>query len=331
MKLDSAVEAIHSFKQQLPADRPLYVAIGVFDGVHLGHQTLLEKTVADARARDAVSFALTFDPHPLQIVAGGRFAPRLLTSMEDRLYLLRRTGIDHVLVVPFTPWLAQLEPECFVADILAATLGVARIYVGFSFTFGRGGRGTPELLRELGQRWGIEVVEFPPVRLGDTVVSSTQIREALQKGDVASASTCLGRPFLYQETVVHGDARGRTLGFPTANLPDNGSLALPADGVYAVAVGLESGELLGGVANLGRRPTITEHGDRLLEVHLLDFKGDLYGQSLRVAFLDFIRSEQRFTGLDELKQTIARDAREALAIIQREWGRLDKQYLSRRV
>lgn len=329
MGYNDALEAIRTFRRELPAGRPVYAAIGVFDGVHRGHQAILRKIVADARSDGAVSAVLTFDPHPLAVVGNVKEAPLMLTSLTDRLHLLRQSGIDHVLVIPFTRWLSQLEPETFVEQILSQELGLRRVYVGFSFTFGRHGRGTPDLLRQLGAEHGIEVFECRTISDGPTVLSSTEIRRLLQEGKVKRAARGLGRPHIVEGFVVAGDARGQTIGFPTANISVGGPVLWPGDGVYAVAVCLDDGHVHGAVANLGRRPTVDDSGRRLFEVHLLDYHGNLYGRKLRVAFLDFIRPERKFAHLDELSQQIKQDVMLARQSLSQSLSSVPKDFLCR--
>ncbi|HEY8449139.1 MAG TPA: bifunctional riboflavin kinase/FAD synthetase, partial [Bacillota bacterium] len=299
---------------QLPRQRDLYWAIGVFDGVHRGHRAIVQRLVDEAREGGALPCVMTFDPHPLAVLQP-EAAPPLLTTLSERLALLAALGAERILVVPFTRAFARLEPEAFIHQILIDRLRARRVYVGFSFRFGRGGRGSPGLLRRVGEPRGLEVREFDPITDDRTILSSTQIRQALQTGDVAAAARALGRPHAVEGIVVHGDARGRQLGFPTANLPEQGPVLWPGDGVYAIAACFD-GTVYGGVANLGRRPTVAPDGPRLLEVHLFGFSGDLYGRRLRVAFLERLRGERRFAGLDELRAQIDRDAASARRVLE---------------
>jgi riboflavin kinase/FMN adenylyltransferase len=311
---------------------PTVVAPGNHDGVHLGHRALIEtaRRLAVRSTPPLRVAALTFDPHPLHFVAPDR-APPLLTTPERRAQLLRGSGADYVRVRPFDDAFAALSPEAFVDEVLIGELGARAVVVGTDFRFGANRAGDVELLHTLGMRYGITTVTVSPVTLDGRLVSSSQIRAAIGQGDVELAARMLSRVHDVTRRVVKGDARGRTIGFPTANLALEG-LMPPADGVYAVSVRVLDADtespttdagsptagavtpLLGrppaegrrmGVANLGVRPTLG--AGRSMEVHLLDFEGDLYGRDLRVGFVARLRGEQKFPGIDALKAQIARD------------------------
>lgn len=293
--------------------RPLFLAVGTFDGVHRGHQFILGRLAADAAEAGAEAAAMTFDPHPRAVVRP-QDAPPLLLTLEERLERMREHGAERVLVVPFNRDFASLEPEAFVRQVLVERLRARRVYVGFSFTFGRGGRGTPALLRQMGEPLGVDVRQLGPVTDEGQVLSSTLIRRALAEGDVATALRCLGRPHAVAGTVSAGRRQGRSLGFPTANLPDSGEVLWPADGVYVVRARWDGG-LAGGVANLGGRPTLDPGGARLLEVHLLDFQGDLYGRRLTVEFIQRLRDVRCFPNVGALQEQIAQDVRDARQVL----------------
>ncbi len=289
------------------------VTLGNFDGVHLGHRALVHAALsARDRAGSAPrSVAMFFDPHPTAVMAPDR-APRLLTSPARRADLLRRCGIDQVDIRTFDESFAQQSPEAFVSKILVDEHRAHTVVVGDDFRFGAGREGDVEVLRELAKAHGFDVLIVDPVHHGDDLVSSTRIRAHIEAGEVAAASVLLARFHDVTGTVVKGDQRGRTIGFPTANLatPDTA----PCDGVYAVLTKTQSGARVSGVANLGVRPTF--EAGRSVEVHLLDFEGDLYGTELRVAFVARLRGEQKFDGLDALRAQLSRDVaagREALA------------------
>ncbi|ADU51137.1 FMN adenylyltransferase; riboflavin kinase [Thermaerobacter marianensis DSM 12885] len=292
--------------------QPACVAVGTFDGVHRGHQALLRGAVAAAHAQQAVAVALTFDPHPLAVLAPDR-VPLLLGTLEDRLALFAAAGIDRALVMRFDRHLAQTSAEDFARGVLAERLQARAVFVGYNFRFGRGGAGTPEDLERWGSRWGFWTHVVPPVRVGNQVVSSSRVRALLEAGQVEAAAEALGRLYSVAGRVVRGEGRGAGLGFPTANLELAANLVLPAPGVYAVWV-RHGDALRPGVANLGRRPTFGG-GELRLEVHLLDGAADLYGQVLRVGFARRLREERRFAGPEELVSQIRRDveaARDAL-------------------
>lgn len=291
--------------------RPAAVAIGNFDGVHRGHQSILQRAVSAGSARGLDSLALTFEPHPTRVLAPER-ASAQLTPLDRKLELLSEQGLEGVLVQTFDQSFRALTPEQFVTQVLGG-LGARFVVVGADFHFGKGREGNAEALAALGRAAGFEVTVAPPVLEGDGPVSSSRVRKALAEGDLGAVGSMLGRAFDFDGLVVHGDARGRTLGFPTANLR-TATEALPRDGVYAVTVQLApGGRPLPGVMNLGVRPTVG--AGRAAEVHLLDFDGDLYSRCLRVTVRARLRDEQRFASLGELQAQLHRDvlaAREAL-------------------
>ena len=293
----------------------LCLALGMFDGVHLGHQHVLRHAIVHASTVAGASVALTFDPHPLSIVRPDR-APRLLQSLPQRLRAIEALGLDAALVIPFTTALAALEGRAFIETLLRETGRIRSLSVGEGFQFGRNRTGTVDLLRALGDGHGFHVHVAPPVSLGGEVVSSSRIRSHLRAGALDEASELLGRPYAVSARVIAGDARGRTLGFPTANL-DIAGLELPTGGVFAVRVRrIAAGTDHPGVLNLGTRPTVSPDGGPLhCEVHLLDFAGDLYGEELEATFVERLRRELRFPDAEALKSQITADvvaARHAL-------------------
>jgi riboflavin kinase/FMN adenylyltransferase len=279
------------------------LTIGNFDGVHRGHRTLLDKARAVATALGVPAAALTFDPAPRDVLRPSNGIPRI-QSMSRKLAHLAAAGLDAVVVQTFDLEMAALAPATFASRILVGDLGVAALVVGHDFRFGSRRAGTADDLRAL----GVPVHALPALTDEEGVVSSSRIRELLGAGDVAGAARLLGHEHEVEGTVVQGERRGRTLGFPTANVEVDGGL-LPADGVYAVRA-----EGAAGVANLGTRPTFAGTGRRL-EVHLLDYQGDLYGKRLVVAFVARIRGEKRFESLDGLREAIAADAETARRIV----------------
>lgn len=294
--------------------RPTAVVPGNHDGVHAGHRALIAaaRLRADALGLDVV--AMTFDPHPLAVLAPER-APLPITTLARRTELLREAGCDDVHVARFDAAYAAQSPEHWVDQNLVEQLSARVVVVGSDFQFGAKRAGNVARLRELGTSRGFEVVEVGPVLLGERV-SSTRIRDALRTGDVATATSMLGRVHEVDGTVVTGHRRGRTIGFPTANL-DCDRVLMPADGVYAViARVLDRPSILRGVANLGTRPTFA--AGRSVEAHLFDFDGDLYGARLRIGFVARLRGEQKFDGVDALRAQIARDADTARSLLERE-------------
>lgn len=284
--------------------RPAAVAIGVFDGVHLGHRTVLAGLVRGARSRSLAPVALTFDPHPLEFLAPDR-APRLLTDIERRAELLGSCGMEVVGVLPFLQ-IRDLAPEAFAVEVLAGRLQARVVAVGADFRFGHDRTGDVDALRRLGDRLGFEVEAVELVGHHDgEIVSSSRIRALLGEGRVADAARLLGEPFQVRGPVVHGDGRGRGIGFPTANLHVPERMALPRDGVYAAWARLEGADHPS-VVNIGVRPTFGQT-HRVVEAHLLDLDLDLYGSLLSLGFVDRLRDERRFAGVDELVAQIARD------------------------
>lgn len=291
------------------------VAIGNFDGVHVGHCAVLRGACEQARQRSLRPLVLTFHPHPSEVL--GRGFPRLTTLPRKVELLLSLDETLGVVVEPFDAALASLEPEQFVEHLLVERLGAAVVSVGQNFRFGRARRGDRDLLMELGQKYGFEArVEFLSSD-ADGVYSSTRARAAIERGDLAEATNVLGRPHMLSGEVIEGQRRGRLLGFPTANL-DGVAEALPADGVYAVLVdvNVDAGRFrpLGpGVMNLGSRPTMG--AGRSIEVHLLDQSLDLYGKRLRVHLVTRLREERRFPDIDALRAQIARDVETARQLL----------------
>jgi riboflavin kinase / FMN adenylyltransferase len=296
--------------------RGAVVAAGNFDGVHLGHQAVLGEAKALARRLDAPFAVLTFEPHPRVVFQPG-LPPFRLTPFRAKSRELETLGVDLLFTLHFDLAFAQKTAEEFVAEVLVAGLGIKAVVVGYDFVFGNKRRGTAELLKTEGSKHGFDVkVVAPASAAGGVVYSSTQIREHLVAGRPRDAAALLGRPWEIDGRVDLGDKLGRTIGFPTANI-DLADYLRPAPGVYAVRAGIEEGgktEWHDGAANLGWRPTVGGK-DLRLEAHLFDFSGDLYGKHLRVAFIERLRPEQRFAGLDALKAQIAADCQKAREIL----------------
>ena len=292
---------------------PVFLAIGVFDGVHLGHQAVIHRALAGAQSHGGTAVAVTFDPHPVRVLRPDQ-APRLLTSTAHKLRLIRDLGVANQLVIHFDREFAATEPEDFIRTLAAACHPLREICVGFEWSFGKGRAGNLALLDRLGAELGFDEVGVPAVEMDSEIVSSTLIRKAVESGDLERAARLLGRPFSILGTVVKGDQLGRTIGFPTANLSAHNE-QYPPNGVYAVEVQRDA-ETLRGVVNIGVRPTIANaSGERVLEAHLFDFSGDLYGEDLEVTFRKFLRPEQKFAGLEALKAQIARDVEAARAVL----------------
>ena len=300
------------------------VTVGVFDGVHLGHFHVLREVVRRAAAADLEPAMVTFSGHPKEVLLGR--APATVTSLEHRLLLFERAGIRTALVLEFTPELRQLTAEQFVRRVLLDGLGVRELVFGFDSKFGRDRGGNPESLRPLSRELGFAIEEVPPLRLGGRAVSSTAVREAVQLGDFPAAATMLGRPISVLGTVIHGDGRGRGLGWPTANLDLHHELHPPA-GVYAALARVDAA-LQPAVVHIGARPTFGREA-LSIEVHLLDYDADLYGRELEVYFLERLRGPQEFPDAGALTAQIQRDvdaARTVCAAAPQRW-RIPGQFL----
>lgn len=292
-----------------------YVTVGVFDGVHLGHQAIVDSLVAGARRDGVPSVALTFFPHPTLVLRGHR--PRFyLTSPEMRARLLGERGVEVVVTQPFDLAFSRLSAESFL-DLLQERLGMRGLWVGPDFAFGHGRRGNVAYLEAVKEARGFEVYVVPPVTVDGEVVSSTRVRRALAAGEVALSARLLGRPFAVEGRVVRGDGRGRELGVPTANLALWEEQALPAVGVYACLAEVD-GETYAAATNVGLRPMF-EHGrqEPLVEAHLVAFDGDLYGRPLRLAFLERLRDEVRFETVEELVRQMREDIARTKQIVER--------------
>ena len=288
---------------------PLHLAMGVFDGVHLGHQAVIGTAVEGARGSGGVAGVLTLEPHPIQILAPGQAPRRILVSLEHKERLLASLGVTVLLVLRFDETMARQSAEEF-GEHLFSVAALRQMVAGEDWKFGRERRGTIDLLRRLGEPHGVEVTAVPAVMLKGERVSSTRLRRALRDGNLQAASEMLGRSYTVMGTVVRGEQLGRKLGAPTANIMLNDE-QLPPDGVYVVTATMGEGEETHlGVANLGERPTV--NGERrLLEVHLLDFEGDLYEAGVEVCFGLRLRSEKKFKDREELREQIRRDLKEA--------------------
>ncbi len=294
------------------------LTIGAYDGVHLGHQAIIAEVRRQAAELGAHSVVVTFDRHPASVVRP-ESAPKLLTDLDQKLELLAATGVDATVLVHFDDQQAAESPEGFARRVLVDVLGAQRIVVGEDFHFGRGRTGNVSLLREIGRQHDFDVEPLELLERGDGVaepLSSTAIRRAMAGGQVELAAAMLGRPFQARGPVVQGDQRGRLLGFPTANVEVPNAICLPADGVYAGWYLRPDGDRRACAINLGRRPTFYEHADHsLLEAHLLDFTGDLYGEHARVEFTHFLRSERKFDGIDALVAQLKQDIEHARGVL----------------
>jgi riboflavin kinase/FMN adenylyltransferase len=301
--------------ERCPAWAGAAVAIGNFDGVHVGHRALIARACALAADDQTQAVALTFDPHPSVLFAPHAAPPRIC-SLARRLELLEAAGVDAVVVEPFTRELAGRAAHAFVDDIVLGALRARAIVVGYNFTYGAGRTGTAEALRAHGARAGVEVAIVPPVEVGGEAASSTRVRGYLRAGDLAGAERLLGRRWDIDGTVVHGAKRGRAIGVPTANIAPSSDLVV-APGIYAVTASVDGGPPLPAVASLGTNPTFVDQGGLVLEVHLLDWDGDIYDTTVRTTFVARLRDEQKFDGIDALIAQIRRDVDDARVALAR--------------
>ena len=297
-----------------PLERPI-LTIGNFDGVHVGHRTILDTVTQRARAVRGAAVVYTFEPHPRKVLSG-QAAPRLLTTLEQKLELLSLAGVDAVIVEPFDLAFARTPAEVFIREFVHARIRPLEVYVGYDFHFGRDREGSMRLLTELGPRLGFSVTILPEVVIGDGDVNSTRIRQLLGDAEVEEAARLLGRDYTVRGRVGKGEARGRGLGFPTANL-DLENEVLPKVGVYAGRLRFlddgdpPAGTTLPAVTNVGTRPTFGDSDRVVVEAHLIDFSGDVYGRRAELSFRYHLRPERRFAGVEALRAQIDADRNEA--------------------
>ena len=303
------MKLIHQPDELINSDRKACLAIGMFDGVHLGHQQVLRQAIEDSHRNEARSVAVTFDRHPASVIAPGR-APALLQTRAQRLRAIESLGIDAALLIKFDKALSRKPGAEFVHELADGVGAIHSICVGANFAFGHKREGNVELLRTLGQTLGFHVHGLQAVSLDGQAVSSTRIRAAVKDGHLDAAGQMLGRTFAIEGTVIEGEHQGRKLGFPTANLDTDG-LVLPPNGVYAAHARLDQATHRA-VLNIGLRPTLASPEPALqVEAHLLDFNGELYGQAMEIELADRLRDEQRFGSTDELATQISRDIKRA--------------------
>lgn len=308
MKLLESVEQLSSLTG------PIHLAIGVFDGIHLGHQSVINRAIAAANKGGGTSVVLTFHPHPVRVLRPEK-APRLLTSTQHKTALIAQLGVGALLVQEFSLPFSRTLPRDFILQLLLHAKQLQTICVGEGWSFGANRSGSVNLLGELAASEGFTLDVVAPVIVDGDVVSSTRVREAVERGELDQAAKFLGRPFTVLGTVTKGNHLGRQLGFPTANLRTHNE-QFPPNGVYAVEAWHKANEY-GGVVNIGIRPTLEQtKGERILEIHLFDFDQDIYGDEVEVSFLKYLRPEKKFDGLTQLKEQIGRDATVAREIYQ---------------
>ncbi|PYJ51559.1 MAG: hypothetical protein DME69_03735 [Verrucomicrobia bacterium] len=303
------VKTLRSISELTHLHGSIFLAIGVFDGVHLGHQAVISTSTSHAGSADGTPVVITFDPHPLKVLRP-RNAPHLLTATQHKIALIRDLGVEHLLVINFDKKFAATPPENFIEQLVIHSRPLREICVGHEWSFGKDRRGNLDLLKKLGAQFDFDVVGIPPVKVNGAVVSSTAIRQAVEKGDFAKAAAMLGRDYTILGTVKAGDKLGKKLGYPTANLSAH-SEQFPPNGVYLVEARIQ-GVFYHGVVNLGYRPTISSgKSERVLEIYLLDFDRDIYGENVEVRFVRYLRPERKFDSLEALVGQIELDVRQA--------------------
>ncbi|QSQ09940.1 Riboflavin biosynthesis protein RibF [Koleobacter methoxysyntrophicus] len=280
------------------------IALGNFDGIHLGHQKLLKRLIESTERYSTKSVVFTFEPHPSQVL-NGNDSPFLLTPLEDKIELISKYGVEYLVLMPFTDSFSKMSPEGFVKEILVDKMNVKYIVVGFNYKFGNMASGSVDDLSRLSHMYNFTVEIVPPITHQKRVISSSYIRELLQIGDVKKVAECLGRPYKIKGEVIHGDGRGKTIGVPTANLKLNHLIALPVNGVYIVEAILK-GERYMGVVNIGSKPTFNKWNPSI-ELHIVDYSGDIYNEIIEVYFMDRIRSIKKFRDSTELVNQIKQD------------------------
>ncbi len=307
---------IHSDLKNFCAENPV-LTIGTFDGVHLGHRKIIDRLREISIAIGGESVIFTFDPHPRKVVAPGETNLRLLTTLAEKIELFEQSGIDHLIIYPFTPEFANLSYEQFVEQILVAQIRTKYLVVGYDHKFGKDRQGGFEFLKKCADRHEFQIEKLDVLLMNEAHISSTKIREAIQDGDIETANAFLGYRFSLHGKVVEGQKLGRKIQFPTANIeasdPDK---IIPGYGVYAVQVKVKN-QIYKGMLNIGSRPTVNNNADhRSIEVHILDFDADIYGQFVELTFFKKLRTEQKFGSLDKLKEQLARDKTDTIAFFQ---------------
>jgi riboflavin kinase/FMN adenylyltransferase len=301
---------LNRIEQLADLEGPLHLALGVFDGVHVGHRAVIGRALVAAKAKGGLTVVVTFDPHPIRVLAPEKAPRALLATLDHKAHLLAELGVDALLAISFDETFAKVEAEDFLESLCISA--VKTLAVGEDWRFGHARRGDVAMLQRFSKTHGFTLEAVPPVMADGERISSTRIRQAIRDGNVSGVAAMLGRPYSIEGIVREGRKLGRELGFPTANLLP-GDVQMPSDGVWVVRVAVD-GMQYGGVANLGFRPTVDGEA-HLLEVHLFDFAQDLYGANVEVTFLDYIRAEKKFSSLDELKAQIACDAVEARRVL----------------
>ena len=303
------------FLENIERDPKTVLTVGTFDGVHRGHKALIRKVVEKANQRQARSVIVSFDPHPREIISSGPDSIELLTTLKERSALMKKLGVDILLIIPFTRDFSLKSSEEFVEKDLFGKIGIEEFVIGYDHHFGKDRQGSIDTVEKMSKKLGFDSYVVSKKEVGETTVSSTKIRNLLSKqGDIKQASNLLGWRYSLTGLVVHGQQRGKSMGFPTANLVvDNAKKLIPANGVYAVKVEIDN-QSFKGMMNIGHRPTFKDNNKKSIEVHILDFDRDIYGQTLDVVFLEKIREERSFSSKEELINQLRNDKKIAQKI-----------------
>ena len=306
------------FLKNVKREKNTVLTVGTFDGVHAGHRAIVDAVVKKAEERDARSVLVTFDPHPRNIINPGDDGIKLLTTLQERCEILEELGIDRMIVIPFDRDFSLLSSEEFIRDIIYKKIGVSEFVIGYDHHFGRNREGTIETIENLGKELSFDSYVVSKKEVGTQTVSSTAIRDAISKeGDVEQAAEFLQRPYRLNGTVIHGDKRGKKIGFPTANIkPEHVNKIIPKDGVYAVKL-RTNGDWFDGMMNIGTRPTF-DGREQTLEVNLFDFDREIYGKQVQLRFYSRIRDEKKFNGKEELVTQLKEDQKQAQQILARD-------------
>lgn len=308
-----SMRVIRSLSSDTIFNQPI-LTLGTYDGVHIGHQAILEKLVKRAKAAGKESVLFTFHPHPRMVLNPESHGVKLIDTIEEKLVKLEALGLDTVILFPFTKEFSLLSAEEFVKQILVDTIHISEIHIGYDHHFGKNREGSFTELVDLGKQFGFEVHETSAITVGETAISSTKIRNALLEGNTTLASAFLGKPYSITGEVIHGNKLGRTIGFPTANIQLDQDKILPNLGVYAVKVFIKE-QLFQGVLNIGKKPTVKQTETISAEVFIFDFDQDIYGETIKVDFYTYLRGEQRFDSVNSLKLQLSKDAEMARTVL----------------
>jgi riboflavin kinase/FMN adenylyltransferase len=302
--------------EELPQIKNAIVTQGTFDGVHAAHKIIVNRLKELARQHDGETVVMTFDPHPRMVLFPDDHGLKLLHTLDEKIEALDKAGVDHLVIIPFTKEFSRLSSLQFIRDIVVNQIGTKILVIGYNHRFGKNREGSFEHLKEYSSLYGFEVVEIPEQDVDEESVSSTRIRKALEAGDVKTANKYLGRNYSIHGSVLHGNQLGRTIGYPTANIHvSNQNKLIPADGVYAVRVTIGS-KTYGGMLNAGYRPTVNGK-THSIEVNIFDFNEDIYNQFITIEYVDKLREEIKFNGLDALKNQLEKDKLHAIEKLQR--------------